>query len=99
MTDCCLSLWGVDMRARGSLGHRNRSAGPSRRVRRAIAVAAFLLPSGLLPTLAGNTTASASPTAQDLGTLGGSYSIAEAVNQSGQVVGYSAQTGGFQRAF
>jgi probable HAF family extracellular repeat protein len=35
----------------------------------------------------------------DLGTLGGSNSIADGINASGQVVGYSATTGGDSHAF
>jgi probable HAF family extracellular repeat protein len=58
------------------------------------ALAGAALPAGLVSARAGAATAARStPTAIDVGTLGGSYSFASAVSESGQVVGYSYTAG------
>jgi len=60
---------------------------------------AALLPAVLLLFAAGNAFGAVQYGITDLGTLGGIYSLAYAINDSGQVVGESVTSNGYTRAF
>src|SRR5215467_1771693 len=67
-----------------------------RRIHRAVVAGAGCLTMVLLSAIGGR----AAPVAVDLGTLGGSYSVATAVNANGQVIGFSYLAGDMaQHAF
>src|SRR4051812_26533463 len=52
-----------------------------------------------VPQAADTQTTTTNIQVQDLGTLGGTYSTAYGINDSGQVVGYSRTNDGYEHAF